>query len=1496
LSASASTGAKYGRGGDRRSNAFRVQRADELGIRPDQVRGRMHRFRRGAAGAAAAAAAAGLPVFRLEDAPPWPPATNADTAPGDITLFDAPPELDFLAGDGGVDDGDSTGGGCTYSYDDVAPDGADPFAAILAHYRPTRDGGGDAAAGSAAGGSAASAASGGSRRKRVRFGGDAGAGAGGTADDSDDDASPSFGGPGGAGSKPLRVPACPLRLIVNKAPLADGGMWATLNATYFRGVNPRDVGLVRAAHRLAVRESLWQLRTAPPPPPPPPAAVAAAASTAAASSSPMLEDGASVSDGGGSGGGGGGGDTPLLPISEPGSSPRAAAATASDGAAGGVDADDGGSGGGATATLTQQLQQQPKQRGGWKGDPILRDAVRARERHAAELQKLALRSPARSGGSIGGSGFGVGATPQPSPLVSVATSPSASPSVLSIVANGIGATGGSDMLPLPTSPSAVASMAGADGDGMVIDGLDDGGGSALLQPPQLQQQPQAPVGPRTRRLAGIERLTSSLFATADVAALAATAEDALLPRGIYDGGLGVASLGSASSVASGSAASSGAASIGAGGGLGGFAPSRGASFASSSADGAAAAGSGGRLAPNVGGAGLTPFQRKVEQQLTISWRQLGPQAAANSVRLATLLGRLEAETSLQALFAQMGRHLAPVAESAPALAVHGLTRFLPRPEAGGDDETGGGGGGGGKKVRRPPAEATPAAAPPPSTIIPPCVTTDADGVPLPPATTAAGALLPATDGRLENAYWALAGPRCELGYSAALLSKRSAGSSWRFAADGGALAATAHRPVPASAAGVVSVPARALPTSASVATAAMRGGALDAFDACLAPMACERYVHVVAPDQAPAPLPAAAAVSAAGGAASRAAAPTPTPASAPASPNPATIAAATTDIQSQPKTTTVPSVASAAAAAATATAAGGAALAAPSGGAGKTLLTAGGRPRRARGRHGGVWLPKSALDAAAIAEKDEEVEDDDRTDDGTGAVEPGDEEDDVGDEDEGEEDDEGGDGSGSGDTSEDEEEEKRQRLGNAYLRQRPAPFPTAPLLMPGVANAVVSWGPPVETLLPQLRPRPTVVPPPLSAEVAAGDDGSAPPAAKRARTDSAAPSSMLQLLAAGGSDDEGDAAAADGGSGAAAAGSIAISLAPAAASSGGGSAAAAAAITPGGKLTRAGLNRLKGRPRVDARRRELLRCALAASDAVFAPTMLSVVVPSPTSLAAALAAAVGDGGVGFRPTVTRTPSAQSTRALSGGGGGAGGAAATTVYSFPDTALPTTETATTEGAQQNLLPGVPPPPSSASAAPSAAAASAAAAAPAASGPVPGAVRSTEMPLDLDLAPALPHAATVRWLLADCARAAGLAVPETTGAVVAGAGGGGSSSASAATGRPLKSAQPLPALDVEAVITTALSSAATSAVGLAASTALDDDLAWFASTVPLGTVVESRDSEDDWCLAVVVGEARDAGAARRHVRVHYAGWDSTADDWLAVGDGRLAPLGAHLPLTR
>jgi hypothetical protein len=63
------------------------------------------------------------------------------------------------------------------------------------------------------------------------------------------------------------------------------------------------------------------------------------------------------------------------------------------------------------------------------------------------------------------------------------------------------------------------------------------------------------------------------------------------------------------------------------------------------------------------------------------------------------------------------------------------------------------------------------------------------------------------------------------------------------------------------------------------------------------------------------------------------------------------------------------------------------------------------------------------------------------------------------------------------------------------------------------------------------------------------------------------------------------------------------------------------------------------------------------------------------------------------------------------------------------------------------------------------------------------------------------------------------------------------------------------------------------------------------VPLGAVVDACDVDGHWCVAVVVAEARDAGVLRRHLKVHYAGWDVTTADWVSVADGRILPPGAQ-----
>lgn len=72
---------------------------------------------------------------------------------------------------------------------------------------------------------------------------------------------------------------------------------------------------------------------------------------------------------------------------------------------------------------------------------------------------------------------------------------------------------------------------------------------------------------------------------------------------------------------------------------------------------------------------------------------------------------------------------------------------------------------------------------------------------------------------------------------------------------------------------------------------------------------------------------------------------------------------------------------------------------------------------------------------------------------------------------------------------------------------------------------------------------------------------------------------------------------------------------------------------------------------------------------------------------------------------------------------------------------------------------------------------------------------------------------------------------------------------------------------------------------------NDLTWFAAHVPLGTLVDARDVDQVWCIAVVMAESRDAGVLRRFVRVRYAGWDSVADEWLSTVEGRIAPVGSY-----
>ena len=59
-------------------------------------------------------------------------------------------------------------------------------------------------------------------------------------------------------------------------------------------------------------------------------------------------------------------------------------------------------------------------------------------------------------------------------------------------------------------------------------------------------------------------------------------------------------------------------------------------------------------------------------------RRLAGVAAANAGRLATLVERLELELGLQALYAQLGRHLEPVSGSATLLTAAGLAHLLPQ--------------------------------------------------------------------------------------------------------------------------------------------------------------------------------------------------------------------------------------------------------------------------------------------------------------------------------------------------------------------------------------------------------------------------------------------------------------------------------------------------------------------------------------------------------------------------------------------------------------------------------------------------------------------------------------------------------------------------------------------------------------------------------------------------------------------------------------------------
>jgi hypothetical protein len=75
----------------------------------------------------------------------------------------------------------------------------------------------------------------------------------------------------------------------------------------------------------------------------------------------------------------------------------------------------------------------------------------------------------------------------------------------------------------------------------------------------------------------------------------------------------------------------------------------------------------------------------------------------------------------------------------------------------------------------------------------------------------------------------------------------------------------------------------------------------------------------------------------------------------------------------------------------------------------------------------------------------------------------------------------------------------------------------------------------------------------------------------------------------------------------------------------------------------------------------------------------------------------------------------------------------------------------------------------------------------------------------------------------------------------------------------------------------------------STEVADDLSWFASYVPLGTLVNVESVNGHWTIAIVCGDSRDAGVLRRFVRVHYCGWDTAVDDWISVLGGKISPLG-------
>ena len=74
----------------------------------------------------------------------------------------------------------------------------------------------------------------------------------------------------------------------------------------------------------------------------------------------------------------------------------------------------------------------------------------------------------------------------------------------------------------------------------------------------------------------------------------------------------------------------------------------------------------------------------------------------------------------------------------------------------------------------------------------------------------------------------------------------------------------------------------------------------------------------------------------------------------------------------------------------------------------------------------------------------------------------------------------------------------------------------------------------------------------------------------------------------------------------------------------------------------------------------------------------------------------------------------------------------------------------------------------------------------------------------------------------------------------------------------------------------------------------DVRSFLAEVPLGTVVEARDTSGQWYVAIIIADSRDAGTLRRYLRVRYAGWDSAVDDWASVeaAPPLVVPLGTFL----